>query len=60
MTEKDQQKVVKPGTFKKGFDERRWLKGRPRVPKDAKKLMDNLFWEIMSEEVTTTTGEKVD
>lgn len=51
-----------PGTpFKKGFDERRWLAGRPRVPKDAKKIFDHLLWEVLSEEITNpSTGEKVD
>ena len=54
-------KQSKPWQFKKGFDERRWLHGRPRIPKDAKKLFDNLLWEILSEEITNpTTGEKVD
>ena len=24
----------KPGTFKKGYDPRRWLKGQPKKPKD--------------------------
>ena len=47
--------------FKKGFDERRWLNGRPRVPKDAKKIFDHLLWEVLSEEITNpATGEKVD
>ena len=61
----DQQKQVKtgnrPGTFKKGFDERRWLKGRPRIPKDVKALFDNLVWEVLSEEVEhPITKEKTD
>ena len=49
--------------FKKGFDERRWYNGSksPRVPKDVKKLFDNLVWEILSEEVEhPVTKEKVD
>jgi hypothetical protein len=47
--------------FAPGFDERRWLKGRPRVPKDIKALAENLLWEIASEEIENPkTGEKVD
>jgi hypothetical protein len=50
-----------PGDFKKGFDERRWLKGRPRVPKDTKRLFDHLLWEVLSEEIENkNTHEKVD
>ena len=49
------------GSFKKGFDERRWLKGRPKVPKDKQALFDGLIWEILSEEVEhPVTKEKVD
>jgi hypothetical protein len=69
MTDLDQQQNVlepakkrsTPGDFKKGFDERRWMRGRPRVPKDVKKLFDNLLWDVLSEEIENKlTGEKVD
>lgn len=54
-------KKPKPGTFKPGFDERRWLQGRPKVPKNVKALAENLLWEIASEEIENPhTGEKVD
>jgi hypothetical protein len=47
--------------FAPGFDERRWLKGRPKVPKDTAALMNNLLWEIASEEIQNpATGERVD
>ena len=39
------------GAFKKGFDKRRWLQGRPRIPKDkaeAQKIIDNVIWEELS------------
>lgn len=47
--------------FRKGFDERRWLRGRPRVPKDTQKLFSHLLWEVLSEEIENkATGEKID
>ena len=60
-TAKADEKQSKPWQFKKGFDERRWLKGRPKVPKDRQQLFDGLIWEILSEEVEhPITKEKVD
>jgi hypothetical protein len=35
----------------KGYDPRRWLGGRPRVPKDkaeAQKIVDSVIWEELS------------
>lgn len=50
--------------LKPGYDPRRWLKGRPRVPKDkaaAGKIIEQVIWDILSEEITNpATGEKVD
>jgi len=43
------------GQFKKGFDKRRWLNGRPRIPKDrqeAQKIIDNVIWEELSRTIT--------
>jgi hypothetical protein len=60
-TAKNSETPARGKPFAPGFDERRWLKGRPRVPKDTAALMTNLLWEIASEEITNpTTGEKVD
>lgn len=54
----------KPGTFKKGYDPRRWMKGAPRKPKDKKKaeeLLEHLIWDVLSEDIThPITGEKID
>ena len=39
----------------KGFDPRRWLQGRPRIPKDrqeAQKIIDNVIWEELSRTIT--------
>lgn len=44
----------KPGTFKKGFDQRRWLRGAPRKPKDKKRaeeLIEHVIWEELSREI---------
>lgn len=60
-TAKADKKQSKPWQFKKGFDERRWLQGRPKVPKNVKALAENLLWEIASEEIENPhTHEKVD
>jgi hypothetical protein len=43
------------GRFKKGFDKRRWLQGRPKIPKDraeAQKIIDNVIWEELSRTIT--------
>ena len=54
----------KPGTFKKGYDPRRWLKGQPKKPKDKKKaeeLLEHVIWDVLSEEITNpNTGEAID
>ena len=50
--------------FKKGYDPRRWLQGRPKKPasqKTAEELVQHVIWEILSEEILNpATGEKVD
>ena len=68
MTDNNQQNLdsagdspSKPGTFKKGFDSRRWLQGRPKVPKNIKELADHLLWDVASEEIENpVTHEKID
>ena len=54
----------KPGTFKKGYDPRRWLKGQPKKPKDKKKaeeLLEHIIWDVLSEDLTNPkTGESID
>jgi hypothetical protein len=60
-TAEKQQNKPRGKPLAKGFDERRWLKGRPKVPKDKLALFDGLIWEILSEEVEhPITKEKVD
>lgn len=48
----------------KGYDERRWLKGRPKVPKDkarAAKIIESVIWEELSREIENAdTREKTD
>jgi hypothetical protein len=49
------------GAFKKGFDTRRWLEGRPRVPKDraeAAKIIDNVIWEELSRTITNPDSKE--
>jgi hypothetical protein len=50
--------------FKKGYDPRRWLKGRPKKPstqKAAEELIQHVIWDVLSEEITNpATNEKVD
>ena len=54
----------KPGTFKKGYDPRRWLKGQPKKPKDKKKaeeLLEHIIWDVLSEEIRNpSNGESID
>ena len=54
----------KPGTFKKGYDPRRWLKGQPKKPKDkkkAEKLLEHIIWDVLSEDlINPKTGESID
>jgi hypothetical protein len=49
------------GAFKKGFDKRRWLEGRPRIPKDraeAAKIIDNVIWEELSRTITNPDSKE--
>jgi hypothetical protein len=50
--------------FKKGYDPRRWLKGRNKKPanqKRAEEILLSLIWDVLSEEITNPmTGEQVD
>ena len=49
--------------FKKGFDSRRWVSGRPKKPKDlkaAEELVQHVIWEELSREITDGKGEAVD
>ena len=54
----------KPGTFKKGYDPRRWVKGQPKKPKDKKRaeeILLHVIWDVLSEEITNpNTGEAID
>ena len=54
----------KPGTFKKGYDPRRWLKGQPKKPKDKKKaeeLLEHIIWDVLGEEIRNpSNGESID
>jgi len=54
----------KPGTFKKGYDPRRWLKGQPKKPKDKKRaeeLLEHIIWDVLSEEIRNpSNGESID
>lgn len=54
----------KAGTFRKGFDPRRWMSGAPKKPKDKKKaeeLLEHVIWDVLSEEITNpNTGEAID
>jgi hypothetical protein len=63
MTDEAQQNLEKtgkkPGTFTKGQDPRRNMKGRPKAPKSAKEL-NKLLLEIAAEDVVNpNTGEQV-
>ena len=49
--------------FKKGYDSRRWLQGRPKKPKDlkaAEELVQHVIWDELSREITSDKGETVD
>lgn len=49
------------GRFKKGFDKRRWLNGRPRIPKDkieAQKIIDNVIWEELSRTIKNPDNQE--
>jgi hypothetical protein len=49
------EKLVKPGTFTKGHDPRRNLKGRPRSFDQCRELAQ----QIAHEELTTQSGDKL-
>jgi hypothetical protein len=63
-TVKADKNLSKPWLFKKGYDPRRWLKGRNKKPADKKKaeeILLSLIWDVFSEEITNPiTGEQVD
>jgi len=63
-TAKPADKLSKPWEFQKGYDKRRWLKGRPKVPKDkreATKILEAVIWEELSRIIANpTTGENED
>ena len=52
------------GSFKKGYDPRRWMKGAPKKPKDKKKaeeLLEHIIWDVLSEEIRNpSNGESID
>ena len=52
------------GAFKKGFDQRRWMRGAPKKPKDKKKaeeLLEHVIWDVLSEEIRNpNNGETID
>lgn len=52
------------GQFKKGFDQRRWLRGAPKKPKDkvkAEELLLHVIWDVLSEDIEhPVTHEKID
>jgi len=54
----------KAGTFRKGFDPRRWMTGAPKKPKDKKKaeeLLEHIIWDVLSEEIRNpSNGESID
>lgn len=64
--EESGKKLVEPkkGTFKKGYDPRRWMNGAPRKPHDkklAEELLEHIIWDVLSEEIKITpNGEKID
>lgn len=71
MTDPDQQKQEKTGGkplnkgyLKKGYDPRRWLKGRPKKPatmKAAEELLQHIIWDVLSEDIEhPVTHEKID
>jgi len=55
---------VDKGYFKPGYDPRRWLKGRPKKPKDkkaAEDLLEHVIWEELSRMIENKdSGESVD
>ena len=63
-TEKTDKNLSKPWQFKKGYDQRRWMKGAPRKPKDKKKaeeLLEHVIWDVLSEEIRNpNNGETID
>jgi len=63
-TEKPDENLSKPWQFKKGYDPRRWMKGRNKKPADKKKaeeILLSLIWDVLSEEITNpNTGEQID
>ena len=50
--------------FKKGYDPRRWLKGRPKKPaslKDAEELVSHVIWDELSRTIKNPeTGDEID
>lgn len=52
------------GAFKKGYDPRRWVKGRPKIPADqkkAKEIFSSVLWEELSRMIENKeTGEYID
>ena len=52
------------GSFKKGYDPRRWMKGAPKKPKDKKRaeeLLEHIIWDVLSEEIRNpSNGESID
>jgi hypothetical protein len=52
------------GSFKKGYDPRRWLAGRPKIPADQKKAKDifaSVLWDEFSRMIENKeTGELTD
>lgn len=60
----DSGKNLDKGRFKKGYDPRRWMTGRPRIPKDkaaANKLIEHLIWDVLSETIVNpSNGQEID
>ena len=50
--------------FKKGYDPRRWLKGRPKKPaslKEAEELVSHVIWDELSRTIKNPeTGDEID
>jgi len=49
--------------FKPGYDPRRWLKGRPKKPKDkkaAEDLIEHVIWEELSREINNPTTHEAE
>jgi len=54
---------VDKGYFKPGYDPRRWLKGRPKKPKDkkaAEQLIEHVIWEELSREINNPNTHEVE